>query len=341
MEMIYEWWQWLLYFYVYCFAGWIWECLYVSVRTGKFVNRGFLHLPLLPLYGSGAVVVLFSSLPFKSHAVLVFGAGMAAATLLELVTGLSMETLYKVKYWDYSDCFMNFKGVICLKASLCWGVFSLLMVGVVHVRVENLLAPLPVTWVMAGEAVLTAAVTYDFYVSNREALQLARVLSAMEKAKQEMEEELRKLEAELEEQKKQMEAQLQQAREKAEEEIAEGIFLAIVYTQNAQERAAALRHHMEESAELRVEETRRRIQEMRQSTEHAVEEAKLNAMFRREEMFERMQNMREKYLEEQEARLEKAGRLSRSMLLRNPSARVAIHSEMSSLLRHMAENWIK
>ena len=34
--------QWLLFFYIYCFLGWVWESAYVSVCERKLVNRGFL-----------------------------------------------------------------------------------------------------------------------------------------------------------------------------------------------------------------------------------------------------------------------------------------------------------
>ena len=43
---IYTWYQWLLFFFIYCFIGWIIESTYVSLKCGHFVNRGFLRLPL-------------------------------------------------------------------------------------------------------------------------------------------------------------------------------------------------------------------------------------------------------------------------------------------------------
>ena len=52
----YTWYQWLTFFYLYCFFGWIFESTYVSLKQKRFVNRGFLRLPMLPLYGSGAVM---------------------------------------------------------------------------------------------------------------------------------------------------------------------------------------------------------------------------------------------------------------------------------------------
>ena len=44
----YTWYQWLTFFYLYCFAGWIFESAYVSILKKRLVNRGFLRLPLLP-----------------------------------------------------------------------------------------------------------------------------------------------------------------------------------------------------------------------------------------------------------------------------------------------------
>ena len=107
----YTWYQWLGCFYIYCFAGWIFESTYVSIRTGRFVNRGFLRLPMLPLYGTGAVMMLWVSLPVQDHMILVYLSGVLAATALEYVTGWAMERLFKVKYWDYSNQKYNLNGL--------------------------------------------------------------------------------------------------------------------------------------------------------------------------------------------------------------------------------------
>lgn len=48
----YAWYQWLTFFFIYCFFGWIFESSYVSLKKKHFVNRGFLRLPMLPLYGT-------------------------------------------------------------------------------------------------------------------------------------------------------------------------------------------------------------------------------------------------------------------------------------------------
>ena len=100
--------QWLIFFFIYCFLGWIWECCYVSVRKHKWVNRGFLHGPFLPIYGSGAIVILISTIAVKDIVPLVFLLGMVSSTILEFCTGCCMEKLFGVRYWDYINLPHNF-----------------------------------------------------------------------------------------------------------------------------------------------------------------------------------------------------------------------------------------
>ena len=129
--------QWLLFFFIYCFIGWIWESCYVSVENKKWVNRGFLRGPMLPIYGFGAIIILVATIPVKENLILVFIFGMIAATTLEYFTGVIMEKIFHVRYWDYSDEAFNFQGHICLLCSLAWGAFSILMVKVIHPPIEH------------------------------------------------------------------------------------------------------------------------------------------------------------------------------------------------------------
>ena len=48
--------------------GWCFESTYVSIQHKKWVNRGFMRGPFLPLYGSGAVIMLFVTSPVRGSA---------------------------------------------------------------------------------------------------------------------------------------------------------------------------------------------------------------------------------------------------------------------------------
>lgn len=179
--------QWLFFFYFYCFFGWIFESTYVSIKSRKFVNRGFMRGPFLPIYGSGAIMMLVASMPFQDNLVLTYFAGCVGATALELVTGIAMESLFKVRYWDYSNQRFNYKGHICLSSTVAWGFLTILMTEFLHKGVERLILAVPYGIVTTLTAVVSVYIIVDFTLSFKTALDLRDVLIGLEKAKAEME----------------------------------------------------------------------------------------------------------------------------------------------------------
>ncbi len=178
--------QWLFFFYFYCFCGWCVESAYVSIKNRRLTNRGFMRGPFLPIYGSGAIMMLVVSIPFQDSIALTYLAGCAGATVLEYVTGVVMEALFKVRYWDYSDKRFNFQGHICLGTTLSWGFLTILMTEFIHVPVEELVLSIPGQVLTAVTLVLTAVIFADFALSFKAAIDLRDILVKMEQAKQEM-----------------------------------------------------------------------------------------------------------------------------------------------------------
>ena len=142
--------------------------------------------PFLPLYGSGAILLLVVSKPFIGHWWAVYIAGCIGATILEYFTGVAMEALFKVRYWDYSNQPFNFQGHICLGCSLAWGGLTLLMNYVIHKPVEKLVLAIPNNILTIATLLLTCYIVWDFALSFKAALDLRDVLVSMEKLKGEM-----------------------------------------------------------------------------------------------------------------------------------------------------------
>lgn len=179
--------QWLFFFYFYCFFGWIFESTYVSIKSRKFVNRGFMRGPFLPIYGSGAIMMLVVSMPFQDNIFLTYIAGCIGATALELVTGVAMEALFKVRYWDYSNQKFNYKGHICLSSTVAWGFLTIFMTEFLHRGVEKIVFAIPVTVVNVVTVIVTVYIIIDFTLSFKAAMDLRDILVGLEKAKEEME----------------------------------------------------------------------------------------------------------------------------------------------------------
>ena len=171
--------QWILLFFLYSLAGYLWEVAYVSVRSHKIVNRGFLFGPILPIYGFGAITILHAALPAQDNVLLTALLGGLAASILEYFTGALMEKLFAVRYWDYSHDPGNLHGYVCPRATFAWCVFSVLLVKWVHPFFDVALQYFTGVWVQILAHVLMAGLAVDTTISARQALDLKALLQEM------------------------------------------------------------------------------------------------------------------------------------------------------------------
>lgn len=119
-----------LIFIMFSVVGWISEVLYVGIfHEHKFVNRGFLHGPLCPVYGFGGVVILLLPATLYSTWLSLFFASMILCTAVEYFVSWIMEKTFHARWWDYSHYKFNIKGRVCLLNSVLFGFMGL---GVIH-----------------------------------------------------------------------------------------------------------------------------------------------------------------------------------------------------------------
>jgi uncharacterized membrane protein len=170
----------LNWFYIYSFLGWVWESAYVSVKSKKLVNRGFITGPLCTIYGCGGVLVYLLARPFSNNIFLLFFVGMAVATVLEYVTAVIMESIFHTSWWNYSEERFNFQGRICAGASIGWGCFTLVLFYVFQPFVEFLVDLYPRTTGQIGIIVVTILYSIDFINSVIAASSLSRKIASLE-----------------------------------------------------------------------------------------------------------------------------------------------------------------
>lgn len=155
----------LSWFIVYSFMGWIWESCYVSAKSKKWVNRGFVSGPFVTIYGVGAVTVYVILRPVAGNILELYFAGVAVATILEYVTGVLMEAIFHTNWWDYSDKKFNFQGKICLGSSVAWGFFTLILFYIFQPFVGNLVEMVPRKTGIVLVYIWLAGYTVDFAFS--------------------------------------------------------------------------------------------------------------------------------------------------------------------------------
>ena len=126
-----------LIFIIFSVVGWISEVLYVGIfHEHKFVNRGFLHGPLCPVYGFGGLVILILPPFLYSTWIPLFFSSMIMCTLVEYFVSWIMEKMFHARWWDYSHYKFHINGRVCLLNSVLFGFMG---VGVIHFVYPQLL----------------------------------------------------------------------------------------------------------------------------------------------------------------------------------------------------------
>ena len=130
----------LLMFFIYSFVGWVVEVVYYGITEGKFINRGFLAGPLCPVYGLGFYAAIWIFEPLRKNFFIIFFGMATACTIVELIAGVILYHTFHMRWWDYSDYKLNFRGYICLRFFIYWGIAASLGIYVLHPTVKWLIA---------------------------------------------------------------------------------------------------------------------------------------------------------------------------------------------------------
>lgn len=115
-------------FFTLAFMGWLWEILLYFFTEHAFINRGVYKGPYLPIYGVGGMVLYLLLHRMKERPWLVFLSSLVLCSVLEYFTGWFLEMRFGLRWWDYSDHFMNINGRICLLGALVFGIGGTILV---------------------------------------------------------------------------------------------------------------------------------------------------------------------------------------------------------------------
>jgi len=135
--------SWFLWFIAYSFAGWAYETALFTIVLSHWTNRGFLHAPLCPIYGTAAMAAIAILYGRVKNIALLFLAGAFLATVLEYITSVVLELLFDARWWDYSSRSFNIHGRVCLLGAVIFGTMVVVLVRFIHPQVEKLTARIP------------------------------------------------------------------------------------------------------------------------------------------------------------------------------------------------------
>ena len=184
----------VLLFYFYSIVGWVGESIYCSVLDRKITNRGFLLGPLCPIYGTGAVSMMFGLgwiRPLFTKIipsfwgeivsfVLVALVGAVVCDIVEYITSFLMERLFHERWWDYSNRKFNLHGRICLHHSIFWAIGAVLFIYILDPFISKpLLHLIPDNLYVTIIAVVTSVLTIDLIHSIITAISIRNIMDKL------------------------------------------------------------------------------------------------------------------------------------------------------------------
>ena len=91
-------------------------------------------------------------------------------TLFEYMVSLLLEIIFGLRWWDYSNDFLNIQGRVSLMYTIFWGLIGLIMLEKIHPLIENLIQKMEVRINRNNKAiivyVLVGILILDFILSS-------------------------------------------------------------------------------------------------------------------------------------------------------------------------------
>lgn len=125
----------ILVFFVFSFVGWCIEVTLKYRQFGRFINRGFLIGPWLPIYGCGAALITLTVAgltPVERGIGTTFAISLIVCGLIEYLASYFMEKKFHARWWDYSQKPMNLNGRVWIGNLILFGIGGVAIIHIVN-----------------------------------------------------------------------------------------------------------------------------------------------------------------------------------------------------------------
>lgn len=127
-------WKYFVFFVLGCLFGTFFEeILYFFQHQSTSSRAGVIYGPFSPLYGFGVVLLLFFlGKKNRERGILkTFFLASFIGGITEYLVSFIIEFFFSIRFWDYSDLFLNLHGRTTIPYMLAWGVFGTILLKLI------------------------------------------------------------------------------------------------------------------------------------------------------------------------------------------------------------------
>ncbi|MFK5883929.1 MAG: putative ABC transporter permease [Candidatus Izemoplasma sp.] len=183
----------LFLFMIYATIGWLWETPYVSFNEKKYINRGFLKGPYIPIYGLASITIMLSMNLFddiNENNIFIILAQIIYIGIVSAVweygTSWSLEKLFHTRWWDYSARKFNLNGRIALDYSILFGIGGYILWRFVNPLMENMYDSLSSTALLIILGLFYTLFAIDNAFTFKDMARLRKIILQFERLKEEL-----------------------------------------------------------------------------------------------------------------------------------------------------------
>ena len=159
----------VLLFFTYSFVGWIIEVVGKYRQFHRFINRGFLTGPWLPIYGAGTTLITVA-MGYISQYDDSYGTTFIVSFFLcgavEYLVSYVLEKRFHARWWDYSQRPMNLHGRVWIGNLILFGLAGVLVFKVTNPLLFRLFSGSDIVILEIIAGVLSVIIIADFIVSH-------------------------------------------------------------------------------------------------------------------------------------------------------------------------------
>ena len=119
----------------------------IYLATGDIVwelRRGVIYGPFNPLYGLGAVLVVYLLVRPNYSNIKTFIYGGLLGGIIEYSISLLQEIFTHTTSWDYSNHFLNIGGRTTIPFLIAWGIFTLIFAKIIYPYLSKWIEKIPI-----------------------------------------------------------------------------------------------------------------------------------------------------------------------------------------------------
>ena len=157
----------VLQFFIFGFAGWCMEVILKYRQYHRFINRGFLTGPILPIYGFGVILITLvvgNLASVESGVVTTFAISLLICGIVEYLTSFVLEKVFHARWWDYSQKPMNLNGRVWIGNLVLFGLAGVAIIHIVNPILFPALDRIPLKTRKVTAVVLLAIIAADFVI---------------------------------------------------------------------------------------------------------------------------------------------------------------------------------